>query len=103
MRMRFIIMEQSQVSEIIAMAWALMNSLKLTNLSLLINTIGDSKCRPAYIEDLKLYYSEQIDKLCGDCQNRLNRNALRLLDCKKTDCMCYILWYAETPDRNAIN
>ena len=74
-------------AEIIAMAWNLMNSLRLTNLSLLINTIGDSKCRPSYIEDLKLYYSEQIDKLCSDCRNRLNRNALRLLDCKKTDCI----------------
>ena len=74
-------------AEIIVMAWELMNGLGLTNLSLFINTIGDSRCRPSYIEDLKLYYSEQIDKLCGDCRDRLSRNALRLLDCKKADCI----------------
>lgn len=74
-------------AEIISMAWNLMKRLGLKNLSLLLNTIGDSNCRPAYIDELKLYYSEQVNELCGDCKNRLNRNALRLLDCKKDNCI----------------
>ena len=74
-------------AEIIVMAWSLMKNLGLADLSLLINTIGDSKCRPSYIDELKLYYSGQINKLCSDCKNRLSRNALRLLDCKKDGCI----------------
>ena len=72
--------------EVIEMAWQLMSSLGLNGLSLLVNSIGDVRCRPAYIEELKGYYSEEKDKLCQDCRTRLEHNPLRLLDCKQPSC-----------------
>ena len=74
-------------AEIIDMAWRLMNDLGLKDLSLLINTIGDTKCRPRYIAELKSYYSSNLNQLCADCQNRFERNPLRLLDCKQKSCI----------------
>jgi histidyl-tRNA synthetase len=55
-------------------------------LRLELNSIGDAKCRPAYLELLKAYYRPLKDKLHGDCQLRLERNPLRLLDCKVEQC-----------------
>jgi histidyl-tRNA synthetase len=51
-----------------------------------LNTIGDQKCRPAYLEKLKEYYRPLRSQLHGDCQLRLERNPLRLLDCKVPQC-----------------
>src|SRR5207247_1003689 len=51
-----------------------------------LNTIGDCKCRPAYLERLKEYYRPLKSQLHGDCQLRLERNPLRLLDCKVPQC-----------------
>ena len=73
-------------AEVVEMAWALMGSLGLSNLSLVVNSIGDGECRPAYIEELKTYYSLAVDHLCKDCLDRLDRNPLRLLDCKQPSC-----------------
>ena len=64
-----------------------MGSLGLENLSLLVNSIGDPQCRPTYIEALKGYYSGHLSRLCPDCRTRLERNPLRLLDCKQASCM----------------
>jgi len=47
-----------------------------------LNTIGDSKCRPAYLERLRDYYRPLKEKLSPDSQQRLERNPLRLLDSK---------------------
>ena len=73
-------------AEVIELAWGLMSSLKLEGLSLLVNSIGDNQCRPGYIEELKGYYSGHLSELCADCHVRLERNPLRLLDCKKASC-----------------
>ena len=73
-------------AEVIELAWALMSSLKLEGLSLLVNSIGDRQCRPGYIEELKGYYSGRHSELCADCRVRLERNPLRLLDCKQASC-----------------
>ncbi len=58
-------------------------------LSLQLNAIGcaNEKCRPKYIEDLKNFYFGKERSLCADCQVRLEKNPLRLLDCKVEDCM----------------
>jgi histidyl-tRNA synthetase len=58
----------------------------LTDLTLDINSIGDQKCRPAYLELLRIYYRPFRDQLHGDCQRRLELNPLRLLDCKEPQC-----------------
>jgi histidyl-tRNA synthetase len=47
-----------------------------------INSIGDAKCRPAFREALVKWGREHWDQLCEDCHNRIDRNPLRLLDCK---------------------
>ncbi len=73
-------------AEVIELAWRLMHSLGLTDIRLFINSIGDGESRPAYVQELKSYYSQRYESLCGDCRNRLDRNPLRLLDCKVETC-----------------
>ena len=73
-------------AEVVEFAWRLVLSLGLRDVSLYVNSIGDSQCRPAYIEGLASYYSGHYDKLCPECRTRLTRNPLRLLDCKVETC-----------------
>ncbi|PKB68593.1 MAG: histidine--tRNA ligase [SAR202 cluster bacterium Io17-Chloro-G4] len=73
-------------AEVIELAWQLVMSLGLRDVHLFLNSIGDTQCRPAYVAGLVAYYSDQVDKLCPDCKIRLERNPLRLLDCKVETC-----------------
>ncbi len=73
-------------AEIIDMAWNFFVSLGLKQLSLQVNSIGCKQCRPHYLKTLKSFYSEQVQGMCQDCQTRLEKNTLRLLDCKKPVC-----------------
>jgi histidyl-tRNA synthetase len=73
-------------AEVIELGWRLMGDLGLTGLSLLVNSIGDAQCRPGYISRLKDYYSQHLPQLCPDCRGRIERNPLRLLDCKQPVC-----------------
>ena len=69
-------------AEIILLAWDFLKSLGLDDLKLKINTVGCPKCRPVYRQKLREYFSEYHDELCDDCKKRLEKNPLRLLDCK---------------------
>ncbi|HEY6006368.1 MAG TPA: histidine--tRNA ligase [Anaeromyxobacter sp.] len=51
-----------------------------------LNTVGDGACRPAYLADLKAYLSAHKAELCPDCNDRIERNPLRVLDCKVESC-----------------
>jgi len=73
-------------AEIIDMAWQFLRSVNLLRLSLLLNSIGCKQCRPGYLSVLKDYYARHIRELCSDCKVRLERNPLRLLDCKRSSC-----------------
>jgi len=73
-------------AEVIDMAWQFFSSLDLRHLSLILNSIGCKQCRPGYLAALKSYYANYTHDLCSDCKTRLNRNPLRLLDCKKPVC-----------------
>ncbi len=73
-------------AEVIEIAWRLFASLGLTGLSLVLNSIGCQQCRPAYLDALKSYYASHSQELCADCKKRLQRNPLRLLDCKRPQC-----------------
>ena len=73
-------------AEVIELAWRLMHSLGLTDIRLFLNSIGDREGRPKYVAELKTFYSGQYESLCPDCRNRLERNPLRLLDCKVETC-----------------
>ncbi|MBI2966131.1 MAG: histidine--tRNA ligase, partial [Chloroflexi bacterium] len=73
-------------AEIIELGWSFMTGLGLRGLSLKLNSIGDRICRPSYREALKRYFTEHIHEMCRDCHSRLQRNPLRLLDCKNESC-----------------
>jgi histidyl-tRNA synthetase len=73
--------------EVIDMAWRFLASVKLKRLSLQLNSIGCKKCRPGYVATLKSYYKSHTQALCPDCKSRLERNPLRLLDCKQEACL----------------
>ncbi len=69
-------------AEIILLAWDFLKSLGLEDLHLKINTVGCPHCRPVYRQKLQEYFSEYSEELCGDCKKRIEKNPLRLLDCK---------------------
>ena len=77
-------------AEVIELGWRFTQELGLTGLVLLINSIGDPDCRPAYLERLRSYYEPQVEarRVCPDCRLRFQRNLLRMLDCKRTDFSC---------------
>ena len=69
-------------AEIILLAWDFLKSLGLEDLKLKINTVGCPNCRPVYRQKLREYFSEYQDELCDDCKKRIEKNPLRVLDCK---------------------
>ena len=73
-------------AEQIELCVRLYDSLGLSGLTLLLNSIGDANCRPAYVQALRDYYAPRLDAACADCRARYERNALRLLDCKNAPC-----------------
>jgi len=73
-------------AEIIAFAWEFYNRLGLKGLSLQINSVGCPSCRPHHKEALKDFCSGNLDKFCATCQERFERNPLRIFDCKSPVC-----------------
>ena len=69
-------------AETIALGYFYVKALGLKSIKVLINTLGDSESRINYTKDLIEYFAPYKDKLCEDCQNRLEKNPLRILDCK---------------------
>ncbi|MCF0254573.1 MAG: hypothetical protein HUK26_09605 [Duodenibacillus sp.] len=55
----------------------------ITDLKLNINSIGCPTCRKAYLEKLKDYLAPKLGGLCKTCQERFERNPMRILDCKE--------------------
>jgi len=72
-------------AEVMAMGAMLLDELGL-HASLEINSLGCPDCRPAYREALIGFLGGRIEALCADCQRRLERNPLRVLDCKQPGC-----------------
>ena len=72
--------------EIISLSLELFRRLGLKNLEVVINSVGCEKCRPIYRQKLIDYFSAHKDSLCETCLDRLDRNPLRILDCKKEEC-----------------
>ncbi|MBQ9833374.1 MAG: histidine--tRNA ligase, partial [Clostridia bacterium] len=88
-------------AECISLALELFERLGISGLSVKINSIGCKECRPAYNAKLKEYFSSRSGELCETCKSRLEKNPLRILDCKEerckdickdapaiTDCLC---------------
>ncbi|MFW5996069.1 MAG: histidine--tRNA ligase [Halanaerobiaceae bacterium] len=74
-------------AEIITLGMNFLQELGLQGLNLYINSIGCPECRVEYVDILKEYLTGRKEKLCEDCCRRLERNPLRILDCKQEECM----------------
>ena len=68
-------------AEVISVGYYLLNNLGI-EATVAINSLGDSESRKNYTEALVNYLKPHINELCEDCQNRINTNPLRILDCK---------------------
>lgn len=73
-------------AEIIALAHTVFNFLGIRNLSLEINSIGCPTCRKEFQNALKTYFEARKEELCDTCRGRLERNPMRILDCKSPVC-----------------
>ena len=69
-------------AEVIAMVVEILERSGLTGFQLLVNSVGDHKCRPQYVERLRQELEPVAMNMCGDCQRRSQTNPLRVLDCK---------------------
>jgi len=70
-------------AEVISLAMNLYKEMGLTKLKLVINSLGDKESRNAHREALINHFKPRIGEFCHDCQNRLEKNPLRILDCKQ--------------------
>ncbi len=73
-------------AEVIQMPYQLLVSLGLSEVTVQLNSIGCKACRPDYIKALKHHYAPRLTDICPDCKIRLEKNPLRLLDCKQQEC-----------------
>ena len=73
-------------AEVISLAHTVLKRVGVKDLSLNINSIGCRNCRPAYNRALKDYFNSRKGELCRNCLDRLDRNPLRILDCKEEGC-----------------
>lgn len=73
-------------AEVISLAKGFFDRLGLTDLTLNLNSIGCPECRKAYSVALKEHFYKRTDELCDTCKERLEKNPLRVLDCKCPEC-----------------
>jgi len=73
-------------AQIIQIFYNILRELKLKNLIVEVNSIGDNQCRPYYKKLLASYFRSREAALCLDCRRRLRENPLRILDCKEEKC-----------------
>ena len=73
-------------AEMICAASGLFERLGIQNISLEINSIGCKNCRKDYTAALKSYFESRKSELCQTCLSRLDRNPMRILDCKNESC-----------------
>lgn len=73
-------------AEVIALAKTFLDKIGIKNVTLYLNNIGCRECRPKYEKALKDYLHSKYDSLCELCKSRLEKNPLRILDCKNEDC-----------------
>ena len=73
-------------AEMILLANSVLSNLGIENLSLELNSIGCPECRAKYHAALKEYFASRKNELCETCKDRLERNPMRILDCKSPVC-----------------
>jgi histidyl-tRNA synthetase len=80
--------EPSVDAEVIAMLMVFFEAVGVerSNMRLLINSMGDESCRPAYRENVAAYIRANVGDLCQECERRADTNPLRAFDCKRAEC-----------------
>ena len=73
-------------AEVIALGHTLLKRFGINKVELHVNSLGGTECRKNYNEKLKLFLNEKKEQLCPLCQERMDKNPLRVLDCKNEDC-----------------
>jgi histidyl-tRNA synthetase len=73
-------------AELVLMLADYLAAIGVRDTRLLLGTVGDGRCRPAYRDVLRAYAAARREALCANCRQRLERNPLRLLDCKEEAC-----------------
>ena len=73
-------------AEVILLAYDFLTSVGIDDVKLKINSIGCRKCRAEYRKALQDFIRPVYDKLCDTCKERFEKNPMRILDCKDTDC-----------------
>ena len=78
--------EPAADAEVISLAKAVLDTLGLKGIQLYINSIGCPTCRAEYHKALRAYFEARKDQLCDTCLSRLEKNPMRILDCKSPIC-----------------
>jgi histidyl-tRNA synthetase len=73
-------------AELIVVAMELLRRLEMSDVTLLINSLGCPACRPGFRAELTRYLAQRPESLCRDCQRRAQTNPLRVFDCKVAGC-----------------
>ena len=77
-------------AEVIAMGHTLLKRLGINKVELHINSLGGPECRKKYNETLKAFLQSKKEHLCPLCQERMEKNPLRVLDCKNETCQQHL-------------
>ena len=92
--------EQNPVidAQIIQLTYDILKTLRFKNLIIEVNSVGDSQCRPYYKKLLTSYLKPHRLSLCPDCRKRLQKNVLRIMDCKEARCQRIVSQAPQTID-----
>jgi histidyl-tRNA synthetase len=69
-------------AEVIELSIAYLDACGVSEHELVLNSVGDRQCRPAYVQRLREALRDKAPSMCPDCQRRADTNPLRVLDCK---------------------
>jgi histidyl-tRNA synthetase len=79
--------EPAADAEVIALLVEALGRLEAEGVRVLVNSIGDENCRPAYRAELQAFLRARLDRLCGTSRARVETNPMRVLDCKVPSCV----------------
>jgi histidyl-tRNA synthetase len=74
-------------AEVLSLLDTLLARVGVVGTTLALNSLGHPGCRPSYLAALRAHFARRRDALCVDCRRKLERNPLRILDCKVDRCV----------------
>lgn len=77
-------------AEVIILGLTLLNELGIKEYKLYLNSVGCPECRNTYRKALREFFKANLDQMCPDCQKRFERNPMRILDCKRSECRIHM-------------